>query len=71
MCLYNLRRMATKSAFQQARSNSAVATHGGQWIRVIEAEVERNRQIRLAEEAAQKKRREIDERKLGGRAYAR
>jgi hypothetical protein len=36
---------------------------------VIDAEVERNRQIRLAEEAARKKRKEIDERRAqSGRA---
>ena len=31
-----------------------------QWIRVIDAELERNRQIRLAEEAARKKREQLE-----------
>ena len=31
-----------------------------QWMRVIEAELERNRQIRLAEEAARKKREQLE-----------
>ncbi len=34
-----------------------------QWIQVIDADVERNRQIRLAEEAARKKRKELDAKK--------
>jgi hypothetical protein len=40
----------------------------GQWIAVIEAEVERNRQIRLAEEAARKKRQQLEAKRAAIRA---
>ncbi len=64
MCLYNLRRYAdSKSAFREAAKVPRSQRTSGQWIRVIDAEIERNRQIRLAEEAAQKKRKEIDARR--------
>ena len=64
MCLYNLRRYAdSKTAFREAAKVPRSQRTSGQWIRVIDAEIERNRQIRLAEEAAQKKRKEIDERR--------
>ena len=64
MCLYNLRRYSdAKSAFREAAKTPRSQRTSGQWTRVIDAEIERNRQIRLAEEAAQKKRKEIDERR--------
>lgn len=64
MCLYNLRRYAdAKTAFNTAARTPRSQRMANQWIRVIDADVERNRQIRLAEEAAQKKRKEIEERK--------
>ena len=64
MCLYNLRRYAdSKTAFREAAKVPRSQRTSGQWIRVIDAEIERNRQIRLAEEAAQKKRKEINERR--------
>jgi tetratricopeptide (TPR) repeat protein len=64
MCLYNLRRYGdAKSAFREAAKVPRSQRTSGQWIRVIDAELERNRQIRLAEEAAQKKRREIEARR--------
>jgi tetratricopeptide (TPR) repeat protein len=70
MCLYNLRKYGdAKKAFRQAAKVPRSQRTSGQWIRVIDAEVERNRQIRLAEEAARKKRKEIDERRAqSGRA---
>ncbi len=70
MCLYNLRRYSeAKKSFREAAKTPRSQRTSGQWIRVIDAEIERNRQIRLAEEAAQKKRKEIDERKAkSGRA---
>jgi len=70
MCLYNLHRYsASKAAFREAAKTPRSQRTSGQWIRVIDAEVERNRQIRLAEEAAQKKRKEIQERRAkSGRA---
>ena len=64
MCYYNLRRYnESKAAFREAAKTPRSQRTSGQWIRVIDAELERNRQIRLAEEAAQKKRKEIEDRK--------
>ena len=64
MCLYNLRKYSeSKTAFREAAKVPRAQRTSAQWIRVIDAEIERNRQIRLAEEAAQKKRKEIDERR--------
>jgi tetratricopeptide (TPR) repeat protein len=64
MCLYNLRQYrqaidAFKSAAEEPRSRRV----SNQWINVINADVERNEQIRLAEEAARKKQQEIEKRK--------
>ena len=64
MCHYNLRRYnEAKTAFRNAAKVPRSQRTANQWIRVIDADVERNRQIRLAEEAAQKKRRELEERR--------
>jgi tetratricopeptide (TPR) repeat protein len=64
MCLYNLQKYSdAKKAFRAAAKVPRSQRTSGQWIRVIDAEIERNRQIRLAEEAAQKKRKEIDARR--------
>ena len=64
MCLYNLRQYSdAKSAFRSAARSEKSARVASQWIRVIEAEEERNRQIRLAREAARKKRQEVEERR--------
>ena len=61
MCLYNLRRYGdAKTAFRNASKVPRSQRTASQWIRVIDAEVERNRQIRLAEEAARKKRAELE-----------
>ena len=61
MCLYNLRRYAdAKAAFRTAGKVPRSQRTASQWIQVIDAEVERNRQIRLAEEAARKKRQELE-----------
>ena len=61
MCLYNLRRYAdAKTAFKNAARAPRSQRTANQWIRVIDAEVERNRQIRLAEEAARKKREQLE-----------
>jgi tetratricopeptide (TPR) repeat protein len=70
MCLYNLRRYNNAiSAFQQAAKTPRSRKVANQWINVIRAEIERNEQIRLAEEAARKKRAEIDARReKAGRA---
>lgn len=64
MCLYNLRRYDdAKAAFRKASETPRSARTASQWIRVIDADVERNRQIQLAEEAARKKRRELEAKK--------
>ena len=70
MCLYNLRRYGdAKAAFRQAAKTPRSERAGGQWIRVIDADIERNRQITLAEKAARKKRAELDAKKAkAGRA---
>ena len=61
MCLYNLRRYGdAKEAFSAAAKSPRSQRTAGQWITVINAEVERNRQIRLAEEAARKKRQQLE-----------
>ena len=64
MCLYNVQKYAdSKTAFRKAAKAPRSQRTSRQWIRVIDAEVERNRQIQLAEEAARKKRKELEERK--------
>jgi len=70
MCLYNLRRYdEARRAFDSAAQVPKSRRTANQWISVIDAEVERNRQIRLAEEAARKKQAEIEaKRAKAGRA---
>jgi len=64
MCLYNQQKYnESKAAFNEAAKAPRSRRTSDQWKRVIDAEVERNRQIRLAEEAARKKRREIEARR--------
>jgi len=61
MCLYNLKRYAdAKAAFRQAAKTPRSQRTANQWIKVIDADVERNRQIKLAEDAARKKRQELE-----------
>jgi tetratricopeptide (TPR) repeat protein len=61
MCLYNLRRYNdARTAFKTAAKVPRSQRMANQWIRVIDAELERNRQIRLAEEAARKKREQLE-----------
>jgi len=63
MCLYNLRDYRDAiDAFQTAGKTPRSRRISNQWINVIRADIERNEQIRLAEQAARKKRQEIDER---------
>ncbi len=65
MCLYNLRRYAdAKAAFRKASDTPRSERTAAQWIKVIDADLERNRQIKLAEDAARKKRQELDAKKL-------
>ena len=64
MCLYNLRQYEdARTAFRAAARVDKSRRVANQWIRVIDAEVERNRQIRLAQEAARKKREEVQARR--------
>ena len=64
MCLYNLRQYdEARDAFRDAARVDKSRRVANQWIRVIDAEVERNRQIRLAQEAARKKREEVQARR--------
>jgi len=64
MCLYNLQDYsAAENAFKQAARVQKSRRVSNQWVRVIVAEVERNRQIRLAQQAARKKRQEAQARR--------
>ena len=64
MCLYNTRDYNdAKAAFRAAARVQKSARIANQWIRVIDAEIERNTQIRLAQEAARKKQQEVEARR--------
>ena len=64
MCLYNLQEYRdAEMEFRKAAKVPKSRRIANQWIRVIIAEVERNRQINLAQQAARKKRREVDARR--------
>ena len=69
MCLYNLRQYKQAiESFQVAARTTRSRRTANQWINVIRADIERNEQIRLAEQAARKKRQEIEaRRKQSGR----
>ena len=63
MCLYNVQEYrAGIEAFQAASKTPRSRRISNQWINVIRADIARNEQIRLAEQAARKKRQEINER---------
>jgi tetratricopeptide (TPR) repeat protein len=64
MCLYNLRRYdEAKTAFRAAARVPRSQRTANQWINVIDAELERNRQIKLAEDAARKKREALEKKR--------
>ena len=64
MCLYNERRyQAAVDAFRDAGRTPRSRKIAQQWISVINADVERNEQIRLAQQAAEKKRKEVEARR--------
>lgn len=64
MCLYNLKRYGeAKDAFREAGKTPRSERTASQWIKVIDADVERNRQIQLAEDAARKKRQELEKKR--------
>lgn len=70
MCLYNLRQYtASIKSFQVAARTTRSRRVSNQWINVIRADIERNKQIRDAEQNARKQRKAIDERlQRSGRA---
>ncbi len=64
MCLYNLREYSeARDAFEIAARAESTRRMARQWIQVIDAEVERNRQIRLAQEAARRQQQEVERRR--------
>jgi tetratricopeptide (TPR) repeat protein len=64
MCLYNERRYQSAiGAFREAGKTPSSRKIAQQWIAVINADVERNEQIRLAQQAAEKKRKEVEARR--------
>jgi tetratricopeptide (TPR) repeat protein len=64
MCQYNKRRyQAAIEAFRAASKTPRSRKIAQQWISVINADIERNEQIRLAQEAANKKRKEVEARR--------
>jgi tetratricopeptide (TPR) repeat protein len=64
MCLYNQRKYQEAiAAFREAGKTQKSRRVSQQWIGVIESDLERNEQIRLAEAAAQKQQRAIETRR--------
>ena len=64
MCLYNERDYRDAiAAFREAAKTERSRRISSQWVRVIESDIQRNEQIRLAEAAAQKQLRELASRR--------
>ncbi len=64
MCLYNLKQYGdAKQAFRQAAQTQRSRRIANQWIQVIDADVARNEAIRDARAAAEKRRKEVEERR--------
>jgi len=64
MCLYNQRKYSDAiSAFQQAAKTPRSRKVASQWTTVINADVERNKQIRDAERRAAERIKEVNEKK--------
>ena len=64
MCLYNQKKYSeAKTAFREAAKTPRSKRVADQWIKVIDADVERNEQIRLAENAARKRQEELTKRR--------
>jgi len=64
MCLYNEKEYRNSiAAFREAGKTDRSRRIANQWISVIESDITRNEQIRLAEAAAQKQLRELEERR--------
>jgi len=64
MCLYNQKKYRDAiTAFREAGKTTRSRNISRQWIGVIESDINRNEQIRLAEAAAQKQQRELADRR--------
>ena len=64
MCLYNEKEyQAAITAFREAGKTPRSARIANQWISVIESDIERNEQIRLAENAARRQLEKLAERR--------
>lgn len=64
MCLYNQKNYSESlAAFREAGKTSRSRKISEQWARVIESDIERNKQIRLAEDAARQQQQKLNERR--------
>ena len=64
MCLYNQKKYgAAKTAFSEAGKTARSRKISQQWVSVIDSDLERNKQIQLAEAAAQKQQKELASRR--------
>jgi hypothetical protein len=64
MCLYNEKEYRDAiAAFRDAGKTQRSRRIANQWISVIESDIERNEQIRLAEAAAQKQIRDLEQKR--------
>ncbi len=64
MCLYNLKKyQGAITAFRQAGKSSRSQRISRQWVSVIESDIERDEQIRLAEAAARKRTEQLEKRR--------
>ena len=64
MCLYNLKKYTdAKNSFAKAAKTPRSRRISQQWIAVINSDMERNRQIRLAEKAARERQEELAKRR--------
>jgi hypothetical protein len=64
MCLYNEKAYQDAiAAFREAGKSQRSARISRQWINVIESDLERNRQIQLAESAARRQLEQLAERR--------
>jgi tetratricopeptide (TPR) repeat protein len=64
MCLYNLKKYSeSKKAFREASKTARSKRISSQWIAVIDSDLARNEQIRLAENAARKRQEELAKRR--------
>lgn len=64
MCLYNQKKYRDSiKAFREAGKTPRSRRVSNQWIKVIESDIERNEQIRLAENAARKRQEELAKRR--------